>query len=102
MKLVRYVRLRTAGIAGSGTAPHGAYAACLVRQEGLAFEKWSAATPRRLLMSAPGPGKLMLNLEQRGEYCVILEPAELMVAADKSFIERTESLLGRGVVQALD
>jgi DNA polymerase-3 subunit alpha len=57
---------------------------------------------KELLVSAPGPGKLMLNLEQRGEYCVIMEPAELMVAADKSFIERTESLLGRGVVQALD
>jgi DNA polymerase-3 subunit alpha len=55
-----------------------------------------------ILVNAPGPGKLMLNLEQRGEYCVIMEPAELMVAADKGFIERTESLLGRGVVQALD
>ncbi|MBB6145172.1 DNA polymerase-3 subunit alpha [Silvibacterium bohemicum] len=57
---------------------------------------------RDILVGAPGPGKLMLNLEQRGEYCVIMEPAELTVAADKGFIERTESLLGRGVVQALD
>ena len=57
---------------------------------------------KELFVSAPGPGKLMLNLEQRGEYCVIMEPADLMIAADKSFIERTELLLGRGVVQALD
>jgi DNA polymerase III subunit alpha len=57
---------------------------------------------RKILVNAPGPGKLMLNLEQRGEYCVVMEPADLMVAADKGFIERTELLLGRGVVQALD
>ncbi len=57
---------------------------------------------KTLLANAPGPGKLMLNLEKRGEYCVIMEPAELMVAADRGFIERTELLLGRGVVQALD
>ena len=57
---------------------------------------------KNILVSAPGPGKLMLNLEQKGEYCVIMEPAALMVAADRSFIERTETLLGRGVVQALD
>jgi DNA polymerase III subunit alpha len=57
---------------------------------------------RDILVGAPGPGKLMLNLEQRGEYCVIMEPASLMVAADKSFIEKIEMLLGRSVVQALD
>ena len=57
---------------------------------------------RDILVNAPGPGKLMLNLEQRGEYCVIMEPASLMVAADKSFIEKIELLLGRSVVQALD
>ena len=55
-----------------------------------------------ILIGAPGPAKLMLNLEQRGEYCVLMEPAGLMVAADRSFIERTELLLGRGMVQALD
>jgi DNA polymerase III subunit alpha len=57
---------------------------------------------RELLVGSPGPAKLMLNLEQRGEYCVVMEPAGLMVAADRSFIERTELLLGRGMVQALD
>ena len=57
---------------------------------------------KELLVKAPGPGRLMLNLEKRGEYCVVMEPADLMVAADKGFIERTELLLGRGVVQAMD
>jgi DNA polymerase-3 subunit alpha len=57
---------------------------------------------KELLVNAPGPGRLMLNLEKRGEYCVVMEPADLMVAADKGFIERTELLLGRGVVQAMD
>jgi DNA polymerase III subunit alpha len=57
---------------------------------------------RDILVGAPGPAKLMLNLEQRGEYCVVMEPAGLMVAADRAFIERTELLLGRGMVQALD
>src|SRR5580658_6783261 len=57
---------------------------------------------KQLLVDAPGPGRLMLNLEKSGEYCVMMEPAELTVGADKGFIERTELLLGRGVVQALD
>jgi DNA polymerase-3 subunit alpha len=57
---------------------------------------------KELLVNAPGPGRLMLNLEKRGEYCVVMEPADMMVAADKGFIERTELLLGRGVVQAMD
>ena len=51
----------------------------------------------------PGPGRLMLNLEKKGEYCVVLEPAEgFAVAADRGFVERAEALLGRGMVQALD
>jgi len=57
---------------------------------------------RDLLVSCPGPAKLMLNLEQQGEFCVMLEPADLMVAADRAFIDKTELLLGRGMVQALD
>jgi DNA polymerase-3 subunit alpha len=57
---------------------------------------------KQLLVDAPGPGKLMLNLEKSGEYCVMLEPSGFAVAADKGFIERVELLLGRGVVQGLD
>jgi DNA polymerase-3 subunit alpha len=44
----------------------------------------------------------MLNLEQPGEYCVVLEPANAMIAADRAFIDKVDLLLGRGMVQALD
>lgn len=55
-----------------------------------------------LIVGAPGPGKLMIDLEQTGEYVVVLEPKEFRVAADRMFIERAEMLLGRGCVQALN
>jgi DNA polymerase-3 subunit alpha len=55
-----------------------------------------------LVVAAPGPARLMLNVEQRGEYCVIMEPEGFAVTADRAFIEKTETLLGRGMVQALD
>ncbi len=54
-----------------------------------------------VLREAPGPGRVMLSLEQRNEYCVVLEP-EILVAADRAFIDRAETLLGRGAVQVLD
>ncbi len=57
---------------------------------------------KEMIADAPGPAKFMLNLEQTGEFCVVLEPAEMKIAADRSFIERAEVLLGRGMVQALD
>ncbi len=58
---------------------------------------------KELIAGAPGPGRLMLNLEKKGEFCVVLEPAEgFAVTADRAFIERAEALLGRGMVQALD
>ncbi|GGH11676.1 DNA polymerase III subunit alpha [Silvibacterium dinghuense] len=69
------------------------------------LERASEATLEELkvlLEAAPGPGKLMLSLEQKGEYCVIMEPAGFAIAADRGFIDRTEALLGRGVVQILD
>ncbi|HEV2215061.1 MAG TPA: DNA polymerase III subunit alpha [Terracidiphilus sp.] len=49
--------------------------------------------------AAPGPGKVMLQLEKRGEYAVILEPAETKVAADRGWIERVEEIAGKGSVQ---
>jgi DNA polymerase-3 subunit alpha len=55
-----------------------------------------------MIAGSPGPAKFMLNLEQTGEFCVVLEPAEMKIAADRGFIERAEVLLGRGMVQALD
>jgi DNA polymerase-3 subunit alpha len=51
--------------------------------------------------AAPGPGKVMIQLEQKGEYAVILEPAQMSVAADKGWIERVEELVGRGTVQVV-
>jgi DNA polymerase III subunit alpha len=57
---------------------------------------------KEMIAGAPGPGKFMLNLEQAGEFCVVLEPAGMKIAADRGFIERAEVLLGRGMVQALD
>jgi DNA polymerase-3 subunit alpha len=52
--------------------------------------------------AAPGPGKVMLNLEKKGEYSVILEPEGMSVAADLGWVERVEELVGKGAVQALD
>jgi DNA polymerase-3 subunit alpha len=57
---------------------------------------------KQMIAASPGPGKFMLDLEQAGEYRVVLEPAGQAIAADKAFIERAEMLLGRGMVQALD
>ena len=57
---------------------------------------------KQMIASSPGPGKFMLDLEQAGEYRVVLEPAGQAIAADRAFIERAETLLGRGMVQAVD
>ena len=51
--------------------------------------------------SAPGPGKVLLQLEKKGEWAVILEPVGLSVAADRGWVERVEELLGKGSVQSV-
>jgi DNA polymerase-3 subunit alpha len=51
--------------------------------------------------AAPGPGKVMLHLEMKGEYAVILEPEGMSVAADRGWVQRVEELVGKGTVQAL-
>jgi DNA polymerase-3 subunit alpha len=51
--------------------------------------------------AAPGPGKVMLHLEKKGEYAVLLEPEGMSVAADRDWVERVEELVGKGTVQAL-
>ncbi len=51
--------------------------------------------------AAPGPGKIMLQLEKKGEYAVILEPEGMCVTADRAWIERIEELVGKGAVQAV-
>jgi DNA polymerase III subunit alpha len=51
--------------------------------------------------AAPGPGKVMLHLEKKGEYAVILEPERMNVAADRGWVERVEELVGKGTVQVM-
>jgi DNA polymerase-3 subunit alpha len=51
--------------------------------------------------TAPGPGKVMLHLEKKGHYAVILEPEGMSVAADRGWVERVEELVGEGAVQAV-
>jgi len=56
---------------------------------------------KRTADAAPGPGKVMLHLEKKGEYAVILEPEGMSVAANRGWVERVEELVGKGAVQAL-
>jgi DNA polymerase-3 subunit alpha len=51
--------------------------------------------------AAPGPGKVMLYLEKKSEYAVILEPEQMSVTADRVWVERIEELVGKGTVQAM-
>ncbi len=51
--------------------------------------------------AAPGPGKVMLHLDKKGEFSVILEPEGMSVAADRGWVERVEELVGKGTVQVL-
>ena len=51
--------------------------------------------------AAPGPGKVMIFLEKKGEFQVILEPDQMSVAADRCWVERVEELTGKGTVQPL-
>jgi len=54
-----------------------------------------------IFRGSPGPGKLLLNLEEPGEFCAVLEPKGFSVSADVLFIENVEALLGRGAVQVI-
>jgi DNA polymerase-3 subunit alpha len=51
--------------------------------------------------ASPGPGKVMLHLEKKGEWAVILEPEGMSVSADRGWVERVEEMLGKGSVQAV-
>jgi DNA polymerase-3 subunit alpha len=50
---------------------------------------------------SPGGGKLLLDFEEPGEFCAVLEPQKVMVAADRLFIDRVEELVGRGGVRVI-
>ncbi len=54
-----------------------------------------------LFRDSPGGGKLLLDFEEPGEFCAVLEPARVMVAADRLFIDRVEELVGRGGVRVI-
>ena len=58
-------------------------------------------TLRSRIDASPGPGKLMMHLQKKGHYEVVLEPEGMKVAADRSWVESVEELLGRGAVQVL-
>ncbi len=52
--------------------------------------------------AAPGKGRLLLDLEEPGEFCAVLEPQGVQVSADLLFIDRVEELVGRGGVRVID
>jgi len=54
-----------------------------------------------VFVSAPGRGKLLLDLEEPGEFCAVLEPQGVQVSADRLFIDRVEELVGRGGVRVI-
>ena len=54
-----------------------------------------------LFRGSPGAGKLLLDFEEPGEFCAVLEPSKVMVAADRLFIDRVEELVGRGAVRVI-
>ena len=51
--------------------------------------------------AAPGPTKVMLCLDVKGEYSVVLEPDGMNVAADRTWVSRIEEIVGTGSVQSL-
>jgi DNA polymerase-3 subunit alpha len=54
-----------------------------------------------LFEQSPGGGKLLLDFEEPGEFCAVLEPRKVLVAADRLFIDRVEELVGRGAVRVI-
>jgi DNA polymerase-3 subunit alpha len=54
-----------------------------------------------LFQESPGGGKLLLDFEEPGEFCAVLEPQKVMVSADRLFIDRVEELVGRGAVRVI-
>ena len=51
--------------------------------------------------AAPGPSKVMLCLDKKGEYSVVIEPEGMNVAADRGWVARIEEIIGKGTVQAI-
>jgi DNA polymerase-3 subunit alpha len=55
-----------------------------------------------VFVAAPGKGRLLLDLEEPGEFCAVLEPHNVTVSADRLFIDQIEELVGRGGVRVID
>ena len=55
-----------------------------------------------LFTATPGSAKMLLDLEEPGEFCAVLEPQGITVAADRLFIDRVEELVGRGAVRVIE
>jgi DNA polymerase-3 subunit alpha len=55
-----------------------------------------------VFLAAPGKGRLLLDLEEPGEFLAVLEPQGVQVSADRLFIDRVEELVGRGAVRIID
>ena len=55
-----------------------------------------------MIVATPGPGKILLDFEQKDDFLVVLEPEGLSVAADKAFVERVEELMGHGAVRVIE
>jgi DNA polymerase-3 subunit alpha len=51
---------------------------------------------------APGKGRLLLDMEEPGQFLAVLEPHNVSVNADRLFIDRVEELVGRGAVRVID
>jgi DNA polymerase-3 subunit alpha len=45
---------------------------------------------------------VLLDLEEPGEFCAVLEPHDVAVSADRLFIDRVEEIVGRGGVRVID
>ncbi len=55
----------------------------------------------RLFADSPGKAKMLLDFEEPGEFCAVLEPGKMMVTADRLFIDRVEEIVGRGAVRVI-
>ncbi|HEX3571327.1 MAG TPA: DNA polymerase III subunit alpha [Acidobacteriaceae bacterium] len=55
-----------------------------------------------VFLAAPGKGKLLLDMEEPGEFLAVLEPHNVGVRADRLFIDQVEELVGRGAVRVID
>ena len=55
-----------------------------------------------VFLAAPGKGRVLLDLEEPGEFRAVLEPQDVAVSADRLFIDRVEEIVGHGGVRVID